>query len=48
MLHAGRRGGAQGRRAALEQAAESADSAASRKCVGELSDYLNHVETIAS
>ena len=33
--------------AALEQAAESADSDASRKCVGELSSYLDRVEVVS-
>jgi len=33
--------------AALEQAAESADSDASRKCVGELSRYLDRVEVVS-
>jgi len=33
--------------AALEQAAESADSDASRKCVGELSTYLDRVEVVS-
>ena len=33
--------------AALQQAAESADNDASRKWVGELSSYLDRVETIA-
>jgi len=33
---------------ALQQAAESADSDASRKWVGELSNYLDGVETISS
>ena len=32
--------------AALQQAAESADTDASRKWVGELSNYLDRVETI--
>jgi HPt (histidine-containing phosphotransfer) domain-containing protein len=32
--------------AALEQAAESADTDASRKCVGELSSYLDRVEMV--
>jgi hypothetical protein len=32
---------------ALEQAAESADTDASRKWVGELSRYLDRVETIS-
>jgi HPt (histidine-containing phosphotransfer) domain-containing protein len=34
--------------AALEQAGESADSAASRKWVGELSKYLDRVEIVAA
>ena len=33
--------------AALQQAAESADTDASRKLVGELSSYLDRVETIS-
>jgi CheY-like chemotaxis protein/HPt (histidine-containing phosphotransfer) domain-containing protein len=33
--------------AALEQAAESADSDASRKCVGDLSRYLDRVEVVS-
>ncbi|HEX7109067.1 MAG TPA: PAS domain S-box protein [Aestuariivirga sp.] len=33
--------------AALQQAGESADTDASRKCVGELSSYLDSVETIS-
>jgi HPt (histidine-containing phosphotransfer) domain-containing protein len=33
--------------AALEQAAESADSDGSRKCVGELSTYLDRVEVVS-
>ena len=33
--------------AALQQAAESADTDASRKWVGELSNYLDRVETIS-
>jgi HPt (histidine-containing phosphotransfer) domain-containing protein len=32
---------------ALEQAAVSADSGASRKCVGELSEYLDRVEIVS-
>src|SRR5512132_1004449 len=34
--------------AALEQAAENADTEASRKCVGELSRYLERVEIVAA
>jgi hypothetical protein len=34
--------------AALQQAAESTDTDASRKWVGELSSYLNRVETISN
>jgi HPt (histidine-containing phosphotransfer) domain-containing protein len=33
--------------AALEQAAESADTDTSRKWVGELSSYLDHVEIVS-
>ena len=33
--------------AALQQAAESADTDASRKWVGELSNYLDRVETLS-
>ncbi len=33
--------------AALEQAAESADADASRRCVGELSRYLDRVEVVS-
>ena len=33
--------------AALEQAAASTDTDASRKCVGELSSYLDHVEVVS-
>ena len=33
--------------AALELAAESADTDASRKCVGELSAYLDRVEMVS-
>jgi HPt (histidine-containing phosphotransfer) domain-containing protein len=34
--------------AELQRAAESADTDASRKWVGELSSYLDHVETISN
>ena len=33
--------------AALERAAEAADTDASRKCVGELSSYLDRVEVVS-